>query len=190
MNLFTEKEYVDQNSHFTFRLRNLYRKNEKEFYQIQEYLPSPVYINDRVTLKHHFFSESFLSKGKEIENFLLLGLGKSYLKKISNLTLFKQAEHTAKEFHLENDYNCVCNYLQCISINKKMTPYFTNKILIDEKLTLNISMFPSDSELLGKIYFGFAVVAGFYGLISIVLLFTHKLFIQKTKNRIISQLLN
>jgi hypothetical protein len=57
-------------------------------------------------------------------------------------------------------------------------------------LFINIGMSFWIGELLGKIYFGFAVVAGFYGLISIVLLFTHKLFIQKTKNRIISQLLN
>lgn len=33
-----------------------------------------------------------------------------------------------------------------------MTPYFTNKILINDELTLNISSFPSDNHLLDKVF--------------------------------------
>jgi DNA-binding CsgD family transcriptional regulator len=88
--------------------------------------------------------------GEEIEN--LHSLGNPYLKKISNLTLLKQAENLTKTFHLENDYNGVCNYLQSVSLNGKMTSYFTNKILINEKLTLNSTLFPSDSQVINKIF--------------------------------------
>lgn len=150
MNLFTEKEIIDQNKHFAFRLRNLYLNNESDFYLIQEFLPNPIYINERINLSHHFFSKSFYSKGKEIEN--LFVLGKPYLQKISNLNLLEQAIKTAAKFHLENDYDAVCNYLQSISLNSKMTFYFTNKILINDELTLNTTLFPSDNQIINKVF--------------------------------------
>jgi len=57
-------------------------------------------------------------------------------------------------------------------------------------LFINIGLSFWIGELLGKIYYGFAVVAGFYALVSITLLITHQIFIKKMKNYIISHLLN
>lgn len=150
MNLFTEREFNNQNQHFAFRLRNLYVKNENEFRLIQDYLPNPIYVNDRVDFSYQFFSKSFFSKGEEIEK--LYTLGKPYLLTISNSILLKQAETIANKFHLENDYSDVCNYLQSISLNNKRTSYFTNKILINDKLTLNVTLFPSDSQLISNVF--------------------------------------
>ena len=53
MNIHTEKEFNNQGQHFAFRLRNLYLKDPNQFYQLQDYFPFPVYINDRKTLKYH-----------------------------------------------------------------------------------------------------------------------------------------
>lgn len=150
MNLFTEREINNQNKHFAFRLRNLYLRDKNEFYLIQDFLPNPTYINDRKNLDYHYFSKSFFSKGKEIEKLYTLGL--SYLNTISNKTLLKQALNTSKKFNLRNDYNDVCNYLQSVSLNDKMTPFFSNKILINDELTLNTTLFPSDSQLINKVF--------------------------------------
>ncbi|MEX1002615.1 MAG: hypothetical protein WDZ35_10915 [Crocinitomicaceae bacterium] len=57
-------------------------------------------------------------------------------------------------------------------------------------LFINIGLSFWVGELLGEVYYGFAVVAGFYALISIALLFTHQRFIRKIKDRIISHLLH
>jgi DNA-binding CsgD family transcriptional regulator len=150
MNLFTEKEFNNQNQHFSFRLRNLYLKDEKVFQQIQHYLPNPIYIIDRNNDNYQFISTSFFSKGKEIEK--MHAFGKPYLKEISNLSLLKQLENKTRVFHLENDYNDVCNYLQCVSLKNKMTSFFTNKIIINDTLTLNTTLFPSESQLISDIF--------------------------------------
>jgi hypothetical protein len=57
-------------------------------------------------------------------------------------------------------------------------------------LFINIGLSFWIGELLGKVYIGFAVVAGFYGLLSILLALMHKFFIRKFKDRFISELLN
>ncbi|EAS19874.1 helix-turn-helix transcriptional regulator [Nonlabens mediterrranea] len=150
MNLFTEKEYHQQSQHFAFRLRNLYLHNRSTFFQLQDYLPSPTYINYRDSHEYEFFSKSFFSYGKEIET--LYELGKSYLPEISNIGLMKKAINKAEVLHKNNDYESVCSYMQIISMNREMTPYFTNKILIDRKLTLNTSLFLNEYEHLENIF--------------------------------------
>ena len=150
MKLYTEKEYNNQTKHLAFRLRNLYLKNKDEFYLIQEFLPSPVYINERTQLNYHYANDAFFSKGKEVENIKLLG--KSYLETVSNRALLKNALALTKQFHFKDDYNDVCNYLQCLSLNNTMTPYFTNKVLIDDNLTLNTSIFPSDDIIIKRLF--------------------------------------
>lgn len=150
MNLFTEKEFNNQSQHFAFKLRNLYLKSKEEFCQIQDYLQFPIYVNDRQTIKYHYFSNTFFSKGKEIENLYTTGL--PYLKKISHPFLLEKSLKKAKTFDLLNDYNSVCNYLQSISLNGRMTSFFTNKILIDDKLTLNTTLFSTDSVFAEKIF--------------------------------------
>ncbi|WP_417886675.1 response regulator transcription factor [Zunongwangia sp.] len=150
MKLFTEKDIYNQNKHFSFRLRNLYLKNKKEFYSIEDFIQHPIYINDRVNHNYHFFSKSFYSKGEEVAK--LRELGKPYLKTISNTKLLIQSEQLAKKFHLKNDYNDVCTYLQSVQLNGKMTSYFTSKILINDQLTLNTSLFPSDCQIMNKVF--------------------------------------
>ncbi len=57
-------------------------------------------------------------------------------------------------------------------------------------LFINIGLSFWIGELLDEVYIGFVIVAGFYGLVSIVLFITHNAFVRRMKNRIISQLLN
>ena len=150
MNLFTEEEYKNQSQHFAFRLRNLYLNDRDVFFQIQDYLPFPIYINERKLLNYNFFSKCFFSKGVEIEKLYETGI--SYLDEISNPYLLQLSINKAKKFHHKNDFYSACSYLQEISLNKKMTPFFTNKILIDERLTLNTTLFPLELESLEKIF--------------------------------------
>lgn len=56
-------------------------------------------------------------------------------------------------------------------------------------LTLNIALALWIGDLLGKDYYGFLIVASFYGLIGIVLYFFHPLIKASTKNFIITQML-
>jgi len=150
MKIHTEKEFNNQGQHFTFRLKNLYEKNPKEFFKLQDYYPFPVYINDRKTLDYDFFNQSFIKQGKEIEN--LISKGIDYLDKISNPILLKQSKAKAYQFHLNNDFNSVCNYMQAITLNNKMTPYFTSKILLNKKLSLNIPFFNSENIIFQKVF--------------------------------------
>ena len=64
----------------------------------------------------------------------------------------EQAQQIAKSFHSTNDHDAVCNYLQIVSFNKKMTPYYTNKVLIDDNLSLNASIFPLKFKGLDKVF--------------------------------------
>ena len=57
-------------------------------------------------------------------------------------------------------------------------------------LTLNIGIALWLGDLLGKNYYGFLVVASFYGLIGIILFFTHPLIKARVNNSIITQMLN
>lgn len=57
-------------------------------------------------------------------------------------------------------------------------------------LFINLGLSFWIGEILGKVYYGFAVVAGFYLLLSIILMVVHRLFIRRMKDYIISQLLN
>lgn len=148
--LYTEKELFTQNEHFTFRLRNLYKSDENLFYQMVDFLPMPIYINNRVTFDYILFSDTFLSKGKEIEDLYEIGI--NHLPKISEPTLLELAREKAKNFHLYNDINATCSYLQCVSMHRKMTHYISNKCIIDNDLTLNTSLFPSESDALSKLF--------------------------------------
>ena len=150
MNLYTDHEYHVQSQHFAFRLRNLYLNDRAAFDQIQDYLPFPIYINHRVTARYTYFNDLIFSYGREIE--LLFQDGKKYLPSISDPYLMKRSFQKTKIFHLVDDYSGVCNYLQSISFNGQMTPFFTNKILLDEEYTLNVSSFMSKHDAVGKIF--------------------------------------
>lgn len=57
-------------------------------------------------------------------------------------------------------------------------------------LFINIGLSFWLGELLGKVYYGFAVVAGFYLLLSILLMIIHRSFVRRMTNYVISQLID
>lgn len=63
-------------------------------------------------------------------------------------------------------------------------------VLLFFALTVSIAIALWLGELLGKNYYGFLVVASFYGLIGIVLFFMHPLIKARVNNSIITQMLN
>lgn len=146
----TENELNHQSKYFAFKLRKLYLNDQEEFYRFQEYFNLPLYINERGSLKYHFFSDVAFSKGEEIDK--LYEYGPSYLQKVSDTRLLDIAITKIKHFEAVNDYDSVCNCLQALRLNKKMTPYFSNKILINEQLTLNTTHFPTDSIFAQKVF--------------------------------------
>ena len=148
--MYTEKEHLIQNEHSTFRLKKLYLENIELFYQMVDYLPFPIYINHRDTLKHEFFSNSFYNYGEEITQLYEKGI--SYLPTISEPFLLQTAKNKAAKFSELNDHNAICSYLQCLSLNKRMTNFFTNKCLIDDKLTINTCIFPNNQNAFTKLF--------------------------------------
>ena len=110
----------------------------------------PIYINHRDTLKHEFFSQSFYNYGEEIQQLYEKGI--SYLPTIAEPFLLENAKNKAAIFSEVNDHNAVCSYLQCLSLNKKMTSFFTNKCLIDDNLTINTNIFPSNQNAFTKLF--------------------------------------
>ncbi|WP_026778130.1 helix-turn-helix transcriptional regulator [Polaribacter sp. Hel_I_88] len=150
MKLYTEKEVFSQNQHFIFRLRNLYLNDNKKFNQFKDFITIPFYINDKTTFNYILFSDLFFSKGKEIDT--LLTIGHNYLPEISDPTLLDLAKNKAKKFLLKDDKDAVCNYLQCISLNGKMTHFITNKCIIDENITINTSFFPDNMSSVSKMF--------------------------------------
>jgi hypothetical protein len=57
-------------------------------------------------------------------------------------------------------------------------------------LTLNIAIALWLGDLLGKNYYGFLIVASFYGLTGIILFFIHPLIKERIRNSIITQMFN
>ena len=57
-------------------------------------------------------------------------------------------------------------------------------------VTLHIAVALWLGDLLGKSYYGFFIVAGFYGLIGLILYFTHPSIKEKVSKQIIQQILN
>lgn len=56
-------------------------------------------------------------------------------------------------------------------------------------LILNIGIAFWLGELLGKIYYGFLAVAGFYAFVALILAFTHSVLTSRLKNSMIAQFL-
>lgn len=148
MNLFTEKEYRLQSQHLAFRLKSLFLNDRNSFNTMVDFLPQPVYVNNRVNLEYEIFADVFFSYGQEME--LLYEIGIEYLPSISNLYLYENAVKKAELLNLKNDFDEVSDYLQCVSMNGQMTTYFTNKILLNETLSLNTTFFPHQQSRLEK----------------------------------------
>ena len=150
MKLYTEKEIVTQNEHFTYRLRNLYVKDESVFHQYKDFISLPFYINDRKSYNYSLFSGQFFKRGQEIED--IFYKGHQYLYKISEPTLLLLAKEKALHFNKLDDKDAICTYLQCISLNKKMTHFISNKCIIDDNLTINTSLFFDQMNSLSNLF--------------------------------------
>lgn len=150
MKLYTEKEIVTQNEHFTYRLRNLFVKDVSVFHQYKDFISIPFYINNRESFNYTLFSDPFFSRGKEIEN--LFEIGHKYLYKISEPTLLHLAKQKALKFDKLDDKDAICIYLQCISLNKKMTHFLSNKCIINDNLTINTSLFFDQINSVSKLF--------------------------------------
>ncbi len=150
MKLYAEKEIVTQNEHFTYRLRNLYIKDEALFHQYKDFISIPFYINDRKSFNYSLFSDQFFKRGQEIED--LFYKGHQYLCKISEPSLLLLAKEKALKFNQLDDKNGICAYLQCISLNKKMTHFISNKCIVDDNLTINTSLFFDQMNSVSKLF--------------------------------------
>ncbi len=57
----TEQEQLRINELFVYKLKNLFQRETALFYQVNDLLGLPVYINDRKTLNYSYFNETIHS---------------------------------------------------------------------------------------------------------------------------------
>ena len=85
--------------------------------------------------------------------------------------------------------------LQSLEKTAEVTSSFISRFLLAIfvslfALTLNIGVALWLGDLLGKNYYGFLVVASFYGIIGIIVFFIHPLIKERVSNTIITQMRN
>lgn len=148
--LHTEREVVVNNQHFAFRLRNLYLENEALFYQIADYLPNGVHINNRDNFEYAYANSKMLTKGPEFEKVLKDGI--NYLYKISCPILLKSGINRTRLFNALRDFDAICNNPQRIRLNNKMTYVISNKLILNNDKYLNINSFMDEMGAVGKLY--------------------------------------
>ena len=136
MNLYTEKEFVVNNSFFAFKLRNLYTSDEKLFYQVSDYIPNGVYVNKRENLDYTFYNPNSL---KSPETDMVSELGSQFLKEISCPLLLEVALKKIQLLKVENDYDSNCSFVQGIKMNNKTIYTYTNKLLLESDLYFNLA---------------------------------------------------
>jgi DNA-binding CsgD family transcriptional regulator len=146
----TEKDFIIDSQHFTFRLRSLYFENEAMFYDICDYLPNAVHINNRHNLDYYYANNKMLNKGYEME--ILYNVGAKYLTEISCPYLLKASLDRVKRYNQFNDSDAICFNPQQVSVNKEMTYIFSNKIILNDNKFFNLFNFADEMGVLGKLY--------------------------------------
>lgn len=149
MKKYSEKELFAQNNFNIFRLKNMYKNDTDAFNNLLDYINCPIFINDRNTFDYTYFSKVFFSYGSEMEE--LYKKGFSFLHEISEPFLLNMAKKNALQFSTANDYNSVISNLLCVSLNHKMTHFFTTKCLLNDALTLNFTVFPEKQSMVAKL---------------------------------------
>ena len=125
--------------HYTYKLRNLYLKDNVLFKQLVDFLPYSVHINNRSDLSIKFMSNNLKNKADEIDT--LFKVGSSYLKKITSPHYLKYANDIITSFDKKNDKFSVCSYPQLIDIKSQKIKLFlrTNKLILDQNHFFNIN---------------------------------------------------
>ena len=146
----TERDFIIDSQHFTFRLRSLYFENEAKFYDICNYLPNAVHINNRHNLNYYYANNKMLNKGYEMET--LFNMGSSYLPEISCPHLLQASLDRTARYNKLNDFDAICFNPQQVSVNKEMTYIFSNKIILNNNKFFNLFNFADEMGVLGKLY--------------------------------------
>lgn len=148
--LYTDKEIIANNEHYAFRLRNLYLQNETLFYQVADYLPYGVHINNRDNFEYAYANTKMLTKGTEFKKVLNNGI--DYLYKISCPKLLKKGIDRTQQFNQLQDFDALCTNPQRILLNNKMTFVISNKLILNNEKYLNINSFMDEMGSVGKLY--------------------------------------
>ncbi|AFL81430.1 response regulator containing a CheY-like receiver domain and an HTH DNA-binding domain [Aequorivita sublithincola DSM 14238] len=146
----TQQEKVFKIQHFAYKMRNLYTENPELFNEVVQYIPYIVHTNRKDNLDIIYANEKLLQKGPELEK--LVELGGSYLPEISCNTLLKSAVEKAKIFAKINDGHAVCNYIQYLQVNKVKKYVYSSKLLLDENLYFNLSVFTEEMGMIDKMF--------------------------------------
>ena len=101
------------------------------------------------TYKIFYANDKLQNIGPEVDD--LLEKGPSHLPKISNPFLLEKTFSAIDSFSERNDFNEICNHLQQIRVRNKMTYFFSNKLILTNKLFFNISHFQQDLGIVSKI---------------------------------------
>ncbi|WP_422080582.1 helix-turn-helix transcriptional regulator [Ulvibacterium sp.] len=97
-----------------------------------------------------YANHQLLCKGKEMED--LIEKGASYLPKISNHALLDLAKQKTQCFGFVNDENGICNYLQQLTVNGKKEFFYSNKLILNQHLYFNVSVFVEDLGIVGQLF--------------------------------------
>ncbi|WP_289847746.1 helix-turn-helix domain-containing protein [Arenibacter algicola] len=150
MSVLSEKEELLNIQLYAFKLRKLYIENPNLFYQLVDYLPYSIHVNNRNDLSISYASFNLQKQAKEIET--LLEIGGSYLPKITEASFLTNAVRTIKTFDNQNDHLGVCSYPQKILLDSRNTSLllFTHKVLLDENHFFNVSSIINTKSSIGN----------------------------------------
>lgn len=151
MKLHTEKEYQLANAMAIHKLRNLFRESEQQFYDVVEYIPAYIHLNN----KNHdivFANNNLKTKCKELE--ILAEFGSSYLEKISCNILLQNLKSKTTKFINNKDDNEICSYFQKVLVNNKMTYFYSHKMHLNRKEHLVLSNTLNELCSLGNVFLG------------------------------------
>ena len=150
MSVLSEKEELLNIQQYAFKLRKIYIENPNLFYQLVDYLPYSIHVNNRNDLSISYASFNLQKQAKEIET--LLEIGGSYLPKITEASFLTNAVRTIKTFDNQNDNLGVCSYPQKILLDSRNTSLllFTQKVLLDENHFFNVSSIINTKSSIGN----------------------------------------
>ncbi|WP_422080583.1 response regulator transcription factor [Ulvibacterium sp.] len=122
------------------------------FNELQELIPNPIFIKSREgnDYRYNYFGSQLLNKGPEMSELFMKGL--PYLKQISDPISRNVAIIRSDLLNKTDDYNTFVSYPQYIKLNNKMTPLFTNKLLLDDEKSIAVCYLPEDLGKVGKIF--------------------------------------
>ncbi len=137
LNKLTEKESIVYNEIQVYRLADLFKKNEKLFYEVCEILPSYVNINDKASLDTLYCNstmEYLIEKDKS--DIILEGL--PLIESISHTPTLQNAIKHIRTYEAVGDNNSICSYFQYLNFNQKWQWIYTHKAFLSDYSYLNV----------------------------------------------------